>query len=149
MWRGANFSIDNNTIIRRKRNVNDWGVFNITQYNSKSLIRNNIVVVENDIVIFNLGNNGTSQPNNIIENNLYWAASGELNIGLEEPGSSAIFSNPMFLNYSNANKASDFSLTENSPAINKAIDLGYLFDFNNNTIPQDLIPDIGAFEFIK
>lgn len=117
MWRGANFKIENNTIIRRKKNVNDWGVFNITQYNSKNLIRNNIVVVENDIVVFNVGNKGTAKPNNIIENNLYWAASGELNIGLEGPGSSAIFSNPMFLNYSNPNKAIDFSLTENSPAI--------------------------------
>ena len=148
MWRGANFSIENNTIIRRKKNVNDWGVFNITQYNSKNLIRNNIVVVENDIVVFNLGILGNAQPNNIIENNLYWAASGELNIGLEESGSKAIFSNPKFLNYSNANKASDFSLSENSPAIDKGLNLGYLIDFNDITIPQNLLPDIGAFEFI-
>ena len=74
LWRGMNCKIENNTIIRRKVNVNDWGVFNITQYNSQNLIRNNIVVVENEVVIFNLGKNGNANPGNIIENNLYHAA---------------------------------------------------------------------------
>jgi hypothetical protein len=147
LWRGANCSIENNTIIRRKVNENEWGVFNITQTNSRNSIRNNIIVTENNVAVFNIGMQKNAEPNTIIENNLYWAASGELNMGLETPGSSAIYSNPRFLNYSNANKASDFSLTKNSPAINKAINLGYSLDFSNNTIPQDLIPDIGAFEF--
>jgi len=149
LWCGAGCRIENNTILRRKVNVNDWGVFNITQYDSKNLIRNNIVVVEKEVVIFNLGRDGNAQPNNIIENNLYFAASGDLNIGLEGPGESAIIGDPMFLNYSPGDKASDFSISELSPAINKGLDLGYEFDFLGTNIPQDNIPDIGAFEYKK
>ncbi len=147
LWRGANFKIENNTIIRRKKNVNDWGVFNITQNNAKNLIRNNIVVVENDIVIFNVGNKGTAQPANIITNNLYFAASGALNMGKEGPGQSAITADPQFLNYSKGEQASDFSITAGSPARNKGIDLGYKSDFAFTSIPQENTADIGAFEY--
>ncbi|MDX9882979.1 MAG: hypothetical protein RBS73_13025 [Prolixibacteraceae bacterium] len=147
LWRGANFKIENNTIIRRKKNVNDWGVFNITQNNAKNLIRNNIVAVENDIVIFNVGKNGTAQPANIITNNLYFAASGALNMGKEGPGESAIVADPKFLNYSKGEQASDFSITSGSPARNKGLDLGYKDDFGFAPIPQEDIADIGAFEY--
>ncbi|MDR2057885.1 MAG: hypothetical protein LBP83_06330 [Dysgonamonadaceae bacterium] len=147
LWRSANFRIENNTIIRRKKNVNDWGVFNITQFNAKNLIRNNIVVVENDIVIFNVGKNGTAQPANIIENNLYYAASGTLNIGKEGPGESCVIADPQFKNYIKGENTADFSITAESPARNKGIDLGYKFDFINTYIPQENIPDIGAFEY--
>ena len=147
MWRGANCRIENNTIIRRKKNANDWGVFNITQVNGKNHIKNNIVVVENDIVIFNLGKNGTAQPYNIIENNLYYAASGDLNIGLEGPGEPHIIANPLFKDYGKGENASDFSITAGSPARNKGIDLGYKTDFIQTSIPQEETPDIGAFEY--
>jgi len=147
MWRGANCRIENNTIIRRKKNANDWGVFNITQANGKNQIKNNIVVVERDIVIFNLGKNGTSRPYNIIENNLYYAASGALNIGLEGPGEPFIIGDPLFKNYQRGEEASDFSITAGSPAHNKGIDLGYMLDFINTAIPQENVPDIGAFEY--
>ena len=148
LWRGADFRIENNTIIRRKKNVNDWGVFNITQYNSKNLIRNNIVVVENDIVIFNLGKNGNAQPGNIIGNNLYYAASGTLNMGLEGPGTAAIFENPLFKNYQNGVLPEDFLISAGSPAIDNGLNLGYDVDFRNTKIPQGQASDIGAFEFI-
>jgi hypothetical protein len=147
LWTGAGCKIENNTILRRKVNVNDWGVFNITQYNSKNLICNNIVVVEGEVVIFNLGNKGNAQPNNVIKNNLYYAASGSLNIGLEGPGESAIIGDPMFINYSPGNEASDFSITASSPAINMGLDLGYETDYHGVSIPQENIADIGAFEF--
>lgn len=146
LWRGANFRIENNTIIRRKQNVNDWGVFNITQNNAKNLIRNNIVVVENDIVIFNVGKKGTAQPANIIANNLYFAASGTLTMGKEGPGTSPIYGNPDFVNYITGIKAEDFNLNAESPAINNGLSLGYTKDFIGTAIPQGSIPDIGAFE---
>jgi len=147
LWQGKNCRIENNTIIRRKVNANDWGVFNITQFESKNLIRNNIVVTENDVIIFNLGKNGTAKPDNIIENNLYWAASGELKMGLEGPGEPAIIADPLFLNYESGELATDFSLTQNSPAIDMGMDLGYQTDFNKTEIPQSEKPDLGAFEF--
>ncbi len=147
LWRGANFKIENNTIIRRKRNVNDWGVFNITQKNAKNLIQNNIIVVENDIVIFNVGNKGTAQPANIIQNNLYFAASATLDIGKEGPGISPVYGDPNFENYTSGNKAEDFNLKAGSPAINKGMGLGYTLDFIGTAIPQSSVPDIGAYEY--
>ncbi len=147
LWRGAGCHIENNTIIRRKVNVNDWGVFNITQYNSRNIIRNNIVVTENDVIIFNLGKDGNAQANNIIENNQYWAASGELIIGLEGPGVSAIISDPHFVNYSGASSAIDYSLDKKSPAIDQGINLDYNIDFIGKPVPSGAGADIGAFEF--
>ena len=147
MWRGANCRIENNTIIRRKKNANDWGVFNITQASGRNHIKNNIVVVEQDIVIHNFGRLGNAQPYNIVENNLYYAASGELNIGRDGPGQSPIFADPLFKNYQKGNEASDFSITAGSPARNKGLDLGYKTDFIKTSVPQENIPDIGAFEY--
>ncbi|MFA7492800.1 MAG: hypothetical protein WCZ43_04710 [Proteiniphilum sp.] len=149
LWCGAECRIENNTIIRRKVNVNDWGVFNITQQNSKNFIRNNIIVVENDVVIFNVGKNGNAQPDNIIENNLYYAASGTLNMGKEGPGSMPIFGNPLFLNYRENAIPEDFSITGKSMAIERGLELGYKTDFSKTKIPQGKAPDVGAFEFCE
>jgi len=117
LWRGANCRIENNTIIRRKVNENEWGVFNITQYDSKNKIRKNIIVTENDVVVFNVGRLKNAEPNSMIENNLYWANTGVLNIGFEGPGNSPIFSNPQFLRYNKGKNRNDFSLRKNSPAL--------------------------------
>jgi hypothetical protein len=156
LWRGAHFRIEHNTIIRRRVNVNDWGVFNITQPNSRNLIRNNIIVVENDVVIYNLGRLKRARPQTIIENNLYYAASGYLNIGLEGPGVSPVFGDPGFLSYHPDIGEDDtvldplsFSLTLSSPAIDRGADLGYNHDFAGTFIPQGVTPDLGAFEFIQ
>ncbi len=147
LWRGAECRIENNTIIRRKVNANEWGVFNITQYDSRNLIRNNVIVVERDVVIFNVGKDGNAKPNTVIKNNLFFAASGELDIGLEGPGEGAVFGNPLFVNYPGGNRASDFALTVSSPAINAGQDLEYQRDFVNVAIPQNDTVDIGAFEY--
>jgi hypothetical protein len=117
LWRGANCNIENNTIIRRKVNENEWGVFNITQANSKNKIRKNIIVTEKNVVVFNVGRLKNAEPNSIIENNLYWANAGALNIGFEGPGDSPIFSNPKFLRYNKGKNRNDFLLRKNSPAI--------------------------------
>lgn len=147
LWRGAQCRIENNTIIRRKVNANEWGVFNITQYDSRNLIRNNVVVVEQDVVIFNVGKNGNAKPNTVIENNLYFAASGELNMGLEGPGEAARFGDPIFENYSNGNQASDLRIRSESPAVDAGLILGYTKDHGGTAIPQREAPDVGAFEY--
>lgn len=149
LWRGANCRIENNTIIRRKVNANDWGVFNITQHQSKNLIRNNIIVVENDVVIFNVGKKGTAQPENIIGHNLYYAAAGSLQMGKEGPGIEAVFDDPRLKNYEGATVPEDFSLSTGSPAANAGMVLGYEEDFMNSSVPRGDAPDIGAFEFIE
>lgn len=148
LWRGANCRIENNTILRRRQNPCNWGVFNITQNNGRNLIQNNIIVVENDTRIFNVGLGGNDpHPANIIQNNLYFAASGTLDIGKEGPGVSPVYGDPKFVNYTTGNKAEDFALQTGSPAINKGLNLGYSKDFKGTSIPQASIPDIGAFEF--
>ena len=147
LWWGSDCRIENNTIIRRKVNANEWGVFNITQRNSRNLVRNNIVVTENDVVIFNVGRKGIAQPENIISHNIYFAAKGKLVMGKEGPGDSAYFGDPGFINYKKGLNPEDFSISSNSPAINKGIDIGYEKDFAGIIIPQQSRPDIGAFEF--
>ncbi len=130
----------------RRVNANEWGVFNITQLNSRNLIRNNIVVTENDVVVFNLGRKGTARPDNIITNNLYFAAKGKLNMGKEGPGDSAMFENPLFKNYHHAVSAADFSISTESPALDAGLDVGYEKDFAGTKIPQNGKADVGAFE---
>lgn len=147
MWRGADCRIENNTIVRRKRNVNDWGVFNITQHNARNSIKNNIVVVENNVIIFNVGKNENATPHNVISNNLYYAASGELIMGKEGPGESYIIADPLLTDYAKGNEPSDFSITNGSPARDKGTDLGYKKGFAGISIPQGNAPDIGAFEY--
>ncbi|HSH17255.1 MAG TPA: choice-of-anchor Q domain-containing protein, partial [Verrucomicrobiae bacterium] len=149
LWRGAECRIEHNTIIRRKVNANDWGVFNLTQFNSRNLVRNNLVVVEQGVVIFNLGRDGNARPNTVIESNLYFAASGELKMGLEGPGQGAVFGDPMFVNYARGSEAADFALTAASPAINRGLPLGYETDFRGPRMVTNALPDLGAFEFME
>ena len=101
LWWGRDCRIENNTIIRRKRNANEWGVFNITQGQMhKILFRNNIIVVENDVIIFNLGRKGNARPANIISNNLILMQRKEnSNMGKEGPGETAVSVRPLFRNY--------------------------------------------------
>ncbi len=147
LWNGASCRIENNTIIRRKMNANDWGVFNITQDSGRNMICNNIIITEHSIPVFNVGLNKAHHPDNIIANNLYYAASGRLVMGKEGPGNHAVFANPFLKNYTNPQTADDYSIKQLSPAINKGKWLNYRADFFNRKIPSGLVPDIGAFEF--
>ena len=149
LWRGEACLIENNTIIRRKVNANEWGVFNITQPHSKNIIRNNIIVTEHDVVVYNLGKKGNARPGNIISHNLYFAKSGTMKMGKEGPGEGALFGDPLFKNYEGGNAPEDFSITVKSPAIDKGLVLGYEKDFANTGIPQYERPDLGAYEFTK
>lgn len=148
LWRGAGCRIDHNTIIRRKVNANEWGVFNITQYGSGNMVRNNLVVTENGVVIFNVGRKMNAEPRTIIENNLYFAASGKLKIGLEGPGEEPVFGDPEFKDYNGNCDPQSFSITEGSPAIDAGTDLGYRLDFSGRVIREGERPDIGAYEYI-
>lgn len=144
LWRGAGFKIDHNTIVRRKVNANDWGVFNITQFEGKNLIRNNIIVTEQEIPVFNLGRLSNAAPGNIIENNVYFAASGELNMGLEGPGANAVFGDPDFRNYQMARRPEDYFIGPQSIAIGAGRSLDYQTDFSGQTLDSGQAVDAGA-----
>ncbi|MGN6293043.1 MAG: hypothetical protein ACTHMV_09900 [Chitinophagaceae bacterium] len=144
MWQGAECNIENNTIVRRKKNVNDWGVFNITGSNTRNRIRNNLIITELDIQIYNTGLRTSTNPQNIIENNLYYAASGNLVMGKEGPGTAPVFADPLLVKYSGADKPEDFALRTGSPAVNKGLPGLFNIDFFNK--PVKGMPDIGAIE---
>ena len=147
LWAGKDCEIDNNTIIRRKVNVNDWGVFNIAQNNSRNKIRNNLIITEKSIPIFNTGLNADHFPKDIIRHNLYYAASGSLTMGKEGAGEAAVYGNPRLFNYQNAERPEDFALGSGSAAIDQGEDLGFSSDFIQTPVPQGTGPDIGAYEF--
>lgn len=50
--------------------------------------------------------------------------------------------------FANANSF-DFSLSVNSPAINKGVDVGFPMDISGNPIPFDTAVDIGAHEYMS
>ena len=53
-------------------------------------------------------------------------------------------SNPLFVDVASR----DFRLTADSPAINAGVALAYTADFAGNSVPQNSLVDIGAYEFI-
>jgi len=139
-----NCSVDNNTIIRRKINATELGVFVFKGNNTFNKVRNNIIVTGNNVTIYNIV--GKVKPATIIQNNLYYST-GTLVMGNEGHGTMAIFGDPLFKNFSGTD-AGDFVVGANSPAIDRGVDLGYQFDFAGTKIPFGNAPDIGAFEYI-
>jgi len=138
-----NCSVDNNTIIRRKINATELGVFVFKGNNTINKVRNNIIVTGDDVKIFNLV--GKAKPATFISNNLYYPLQ-TLVMGDEGPGLMPVFGNPLFKNI-NGTKPADYVIVPNSPAKDKAIDLGYHADFIGGKVPFGSSPDIGAFEY--
>ncbi len=120
---------------------------NITQGESYNYIRNNLIVVENDVEVFPEGGRDWVFPKSVISNNLYFAAAGNLNMGLAGPGENPIFPDPQIENYSSLDDPGAFTLKPSSPAIDAGLDLGYSADVFDTAIPQKSSADIGAFEY--
>ena len=123
LWCGRECLFENNTIIRRKKNANDWGIFNISTDNTGNIIRNNIIVTEKDIPIFLVGSKNNRHPASEISNNIYWAADkedGTPEFGYEGPGEDYTVADPVFVNYA-GNSMEDFMLRDDSPYKNSGI----------------------------
>jgi hypothetical protein len=138
-----NCSVDNNTIIRRKINATELGVFVFKGNNTVNKVRNNIIVTGDNVKVFNLV--GKAKPGTFISNNLYYPLQ-TLVMGDEGPGLMPVFNNPLFINI-DGTKATDYVILPSSPAKDKAMDLGYHSDFIGGKVPFGSSPDIGAFEF--
>ena len=138
-----NCTVDNNTIIRRKVNATELGVFVFKGANTKNKVRNNIIVTESGVQVFNIV--GNKSPGSVIENNLYYSI-GPLVMGKEGPGISPFYGDPLFMNY-HGSEPLDYVIKGESPALNKALDLNYPYDFIGMPIPFGKGPDIGAFEY--
>jgi hypothetical protein len=138
-----NCSVDNNTILRRKVNANELGVFLLKGTGTANKFRNNIVMTKFDVKVFNVV--GTYSPGSIIKNNHYYAI-GNLVMGNEGPGVSPTYGDVKFVNIAGLN-ATDFSILNTSPAKNTGLDLGYSYDYSGYPIPWGAAPDRGAFEY--
>lgn len=134
-------TIDNNTVIRRKKNSNEKGILVFKGNNTLNKVRNNIFVSTVDVPVFTSYNT----PETIIQNNLYYSF-GTMTMGNDGPGSSAILADPIFINLLSANSAADFAVQSESPAIDKGIIIGYTVDFSQSPVPKGGGVDIGAFE---
>ena len=122
LWCGAGCIFENNTIIRRKTNPVEWGVFNITKNNSKNIIRDNIIVTGKDIRIFLTGQSKKAVPNTVIDGNVYWCPDGWPIYGYDGPGTNFILADPGFVNFDNAAGPDDF--TPGKDSLIKDLDKG-------------------------
>jgi hypothetical protein len=137
-----NCSVDYNTIIRRKINATELGVFVFKGNNTFNKVRNNIIVTDSGVKIYNVV--GKARPSTIIANNLYYARAF-LVIGSEGPGTSPCYQDPLFKNFGGIH-AEDFAISPESPAVDKAVDLGYRYDFAGRPLPCGKGYDLGAWQ---
>jgi len=138
-----NCMVDNNTIVRRKINATELGVFVLKGNQTSNKVRNNIIVTSGAVKIFN--SVGKALPASIISNNLYYAKD-RLIMGDEGPGTNPYYASPLFQNI-DGTRAVDFAIRSNSPAVDKALRLAYQTDFAGKPIPSGGGYDIGAWEY--
>ncbi|HZK93070.1 MAG TPA: choice-of-anchor Q domain-containing protein [Prolixibacteraceae bacterium] len=146
-WGGDNSQVENNTVIRTEPSLN--GAVNIvfTMKNGNLILRNNIFIVASGIQVLVTAPYKVGNYENVIhENNLYYCADSSTLDPCGKPlGKGEIIANPLFVNP----ESGDYRLSPQSPAINAGTDLGYTIDLNNQAVPQNELPDMGAYESIK
>lgn len=143
-WGGNNSKVENNTVIRTR--PSNHGAVNtvFTMRNGNFTLRNNIFVVANGIQVlvtapYEVGNYAKV----VHENNLYYCADESttdpcgITLGSDEK-----IADPNFVSLS----AGDYHLSDESPAIKAGKVLGYTLDLDNNPLPENALPDIGAYE---
>lgn len=138
-----NCAVDNNTILRRKINANELGVFLLKGNGTGNKFRNNIIMTKFNVKVFNVV--GNYNPGSTITHNHYYAV-GTLVMGEEGPGSNPSYGDAKFVNIAGLN-ATDFSILSTSPAKNTGLNLGYSYDHVGYPIPWGAYPDRGAFEY--
>lgn len=136
-------NVDNNTILRRKVNANELGVFLLKGDATGNTFRNNIIMTKYDVTVFNVV--GNYSPGSFIKNNHYYAI-GNLVLGTEGSGVEPTYGDVKFVDISGTT-ATDFSIVSTSPAKNTGRELGYLYDYSGYPIPYGNYPDRGAFEY--
>ncbi|MGM0551527.1 MAG: NosD domain-containing protein, partial [Bacteroidota bacterium] len=167
---GANlFLTGNNQVVRR--NIFRDAASGIYSHAESPLIHNNqfiglnegIYIASNEGLIYNntFYNNEISiyswLRHSIIKNNIAWLTNDNQeafhvadvtfsnnlqNIEGKSARDEAIIADPLFQDAAHW----DFRLQTGSPCINAGSDVGIVLDFDNNPIPCNSVPDIGAFE---
>lgn len=139
--KSKNCIVDNNTIVRRRKNSNEAGVFILKNNDIMDKFRNNIIVLASGVRVFAF--NG-AQPSITVQNNLFYSLGGPIDYGDGNEGTSAIMANPKFMDPGMGDNLTSFILKQESPAIDMGINLGYATDIMGNAVSG--IPDIGAIE---
>ncbi|MEN6363273.1 MAG: choice-of-anchor Q domain-containing protein [Bacteroidales bacterium] len=140
--KSRNCIVDNNTIVRRRKNTNEAGVFILKDNNVMDKFRNNIVVMAAGVRVwaFNNGN-----PNITVQNNLFYSLGSSVDYGDGNQGTAAIIGDPGFTDLGLENDLSGFTLKQGSPAIDTGVNLGYDTDIMGNVLSGN--PDLGAIEY--
>jgi hypothetical protein len=126
--------IENNVFIDTLQGDYSIGFWNGVPEPGEFVYINNIFYIPN---YQRLSNN----PGFIHKNNLYYLG-GKTEIGIV-PGPGDKICDPLLKDVSK----NDFHLQAGSPAIDSALDLGFMIDFEGNTVPAGTAPDIGVYEY--
>ncbi len=151
--------VSNNTILRRKVCVNEFGVFELKGNDTGNEFHNNIIYTKDD------GTNTVGKifenrrhswdPNPIVDSNHYFCVDSDgtvntgradTNTGDASPGPNATYGDVHFVNI-DGTKPLDFRILSTSPARDTGIQLNHSEDFTGNPIPFGDKPDRGAFEY--
>lgn len=151
-----NIKIYNNTIYQPEY---ESIILNCTGLTDLEIVNNIIYNTNTKRQIMNFCNNSFSEPGWNIDNNMYYTSNssdlfweeGPKYMNLDEFRSNynhelnGFESHPDFVDPENKN----FSLSSNSPAIDKGISTGISSDINGNPVPSGGAVDIGASEFVS
>jgi hypothetical protein len=143
-WGGDSSKIENNTIIRTRPSVSGAVNTVFTMKKGNFTIRNNIFLVANGVQVFVTAPYGIGNYDYVKhDHNLYFCTDGST----EDPcgktlGIGELIADPKFVDPSNA----DYHLSPESPAIAGGVSLGYSSDIDNNLVPFNNQPDMGAYE---
>ena len=132
-----NFRIENNTIVETRNGDLGWVILSFNQNPSPNTlsIRNNIFYTDGYKGVSNFA--GFNH-----DHNLYYLGGGsELGFRLNQ---TELISDPLFRDL----RGLDFHLNNESPALNAGTDLGHMFGFDGNRVPDGVAPELGAYEFM-
>jgi hypothetical protein len=131
-----NFRIENNTIVEIPTQRKGWDVF---WFSDPPLT--NTVILRNNILYVDWFSTVANQPGFTHSNNQYYLSNGTvLNFEL---GAGEFIADPVFVDLANQN----FKLQASSPAIDAGLFLDYSRDYENDPVPVNAVPDLGAYEY--
>jgi parallel beta-helix repeat protein len=133
-----NFRVENNTLIDLRTHsplIGSYIDFLGTPLPDTYIFQNNIIDISDYYWV------STFQFTH--QNNLYYFLNSMTNLGYTLGPGELLKTDPQFIDLANY----DFHLMSTSPAINTGINLGNTEDFDQNPVPINNVPDLGAFEY--
>jgi hypothetical protein len=143
-----NVFVYNNTIVRtREPNIDRYVFWTFAVDTTFMTIRNNIFVLAEDLKAFGPVQRQVPRQrapigNQLHDHNLFFSPGNADPIGVVA-GRGEFIADPLFVDLKNGN----FRLSEQSPARNKGVPLGYRKDLDGYPVSTQRAPDLGAFQF--